>query len=60
MNNTIKVDIDDLRAYATIAIRNGTMIEFIDLALDWAEKANDEIVRLNTEIKRLKDDKHHP
>lgn len=54
MNSTIKIDIDDLRAYATIAIRNGTLIEFIDLALDWAEKANDEIVRLNKEIDELK------
>lgn len=56
MNSTVKINIDDLRSLATIAIRNGTLFQFIDLALDWAEKANDEIVRLNKEIKRLKDE----
>lgn len=42
--------VDDLRRWADIALLRGAADAFIPLALQWAERANDEIVKLRAAL----------
>lgn len=50
MSDKVKVDLQDLKELAVLARKNGTTDAFITLALQWAEMANAEIVKLRTAI----------
>ena len=49
----IIITIDDLVALASLAKRNGTTDVFATLALEWAEHASAEIVRLRIALERI-------
>lgn len=56
-NSKVSITVETLKEMAVIATNLGTEQAFMRLVLDWCQQANDEIVRLNAEVKAFKDDR---
>lgn len=52
--STVPMDNKQLRGWLEAAKRNGAVWEWCDLALNWADKANEELVRQRNELQRLR------
>jgi hypothetical protein len=53
----VEVNLQGLKNLAVAAKRNGTQDEFIDLVLQWAEAADDEIQSLKYYLEKIKEPK---
>jgi len=50
----VSVDLEYLKVLAVKSQQAGTQDAFINIALEWAEQAEEEIKRLETELEALK------
>lgn len=54
-DSTMMIDVDQLKQLLEIAQLRGTTDAWIVLALDWAESATKEAIRLRTELKKCEE-----
>jgi hypothetical protein len=53
--NKVNITLEDLKNLLVTSVRSNTLPAWCEVALEWAQQANDEIIRLQKELSQAQD-----